>query len=144
LKLYEPSHEAAEFRPGVNKLRRAEALSPRLLRPARYHAEGAAGRHPGSTRQDQVVHRGLSKQGFAGDDNTFDPVVCNLEVIGEAVKQLPADLRSREPGIDWQKIAGLQDILIHQYFGIDVDILWDITQNKLPALDVSVSTLLRK
>ncbi len=68
----------------------------------------------------------------------------NLEVIGEAVKQLPADLRSREPAVEWQKIAGLRDILIHQYFGIDVDILWDITQNKLPALETSVGALLRE
>ena len=71
-------------------------------------------------------------------------MVRNLEVIGEAVKQLPADLRAREPSIDWQKIAGLRDILIHQYFGIDVDILWDIAQNKLPALEASVSAMLRK
>jgi uncharacterized protein with HEPN domain len=61
--------------------------------------------------------RGLSKQAFAGDDKTLDAVVRNLEVIGEAVKQLPADLRAREPRIDWQKIAGLRDVLIHQYFG---------------------------
>ena len=88
--------------------------------------------------------RGLSKQGFAADDKTLDAVVRNLEVIGEAVKQLPADLRAREPGIDWQKIAGLRDLLIHQYFGIDVDILWDIIQSKLPALEVSVSALLRE
>ncbi len=87
---------------------------------------------------------GLSKQAFAGDEKTLDAVVRNLEVIGEAVKQLPADLRAREPGIEWQKIGGLRDILIHQYFGIDVDILWDIIQNKLPALEVSVSTLLRE
>ena len=65
---------------------------------------------------------GLSKQGFAADEKTLDAVIRNLEVIGEAVKQLPADLRARQPGLDWQKIAGLRDILIHQYFGIDVDI----------------------
>src|SRR2546430_17266638 len=68
---------------------------------------------------------GLTKQGFAADEKTLDAVIRNLEVIGEAVKQLPADLRARQPGLDWQKIAGLRDILIHQYFGIDVDILWD-------------------
>jgi uncharacterized protein with HEPN domain len=85
---------------------------------------------------------GLSKQGFAADDKTIDAVVRNLEVIGEAVKQLPADMRSQEPGIEWQKIAGLRDVLIHQYFGVDVDILWDIIENKLPALEVAVTSLM--
>ena len=87
---------------------------------------------------------GLSKQAFAGDEKTLDAVVRNLEVIGEAVKRLPAELRAREPGIDWPTIGGLRDVLIHQYFGIDVDILWDIIENKLPALEVSVRTLLRE
>jgi len=99
---------------------------------------------PGAIGKIKRYTKGLSKQGFAGDDKTLDAVVRNLEVIGEAVKQLPADLRAREPSIDWQKIAGLRDILIHQYFGIDVDILWDIAQNKLPALEASVSAMLRK
>jgi len=67
--------------------------------------------------------RGLSREAFADDERTLDAVVRNLEVIGEAVKQLPADVRSREPTVEWEKIAGLRDILIHQYFGIDVEIL---------------------
>ena len=53
---------------------------------------------------------GFSKEAFASDDRTVDAVVRNLEVIGEAVKQLPPVLRAREPGVDWQKIAGLRDI----------------------------------
>ena len=97
----------------------------------------------GSISKIRRYTSGLSKQAFAADDKTLDAVVRNLEVLGEAVKQLPAELRAREPNIDWQKIAGLRDILIHQYFGIDVDILWDVIKNKLPLLEVGVTALLR-
>lgn len=86
---------------------------------------------------------GLSRDAFAADDRTVDAVVRNLEVVGEAVKRLPADLRSRRPEIEWQKIAGLRDILIHEYFGIDVDILWDVIDNKLSAVEEAVTALLR-
>ena len=72
---------------------------------------------------------GLSKDAFAADDKTVDAVVRNLEVVGEAVKRVPADLRARHPEIEWQKIAGLRDILIHACFGVDVDILWDVISN---------------
>ena len=66
----------------------------------------------------------------------------NLEVIGEAAKHLPEDARKRAPGIDWKKIAGLRDILIHEYFGIDGEIVWDVVQHKLPTLETSVTRML--
>ena len=83
-----------------------------------------------------------SKDDFSRDEKTLDAVVRNLEVVGEAVKKVPLDVRSKNPSVDWQKIAGLRDILIHEYFGIDIEIVWDVIQNKLPDLEAQVKKIL--
>jgi uncharacterized protein with HEPN domain len=61
----------------------------------------------------------LSFETFSSDEKTVDAVVRNLEILGEATKQVPDFVRSDHPQVDWYRIAGLRDILIHQYFGID-------------------------
>jgi len=63
-----------------------------------------------------------------------DAIIRNLEIIGEAVKRLPKGLIDKYPKIEWKKITGLRDILIHAYFGIDIEIVWDVVQNKIPVL----------
>ncbi len=78
---------------------------------------------------------GMSADSFAADNKTLDAVLRNLEVIGEAVKCIPGDIRAQHPQVEWKKMAGLRDILIHQYFGIDAEIIWDVVQNKLPELE---------
>ena len=78
---------------------------------------------------------GMSAGTFAADSKTLDAVLRNLEVIGEAVKRVPDEVRSQHQQVEWKKIAGLRDILIHQYFGIDAEIIWDVVQNKLPELE---------
>jgi len=77
----------------------------------------------------------LTRESFGGDRKTVDAVLRNLEVIGEAVKQVPAEVRTAHPNVEWQKIAGLRDILIHAYFGVDLDIVWDVVSNKLTVLE---------
>src|SRR5215210_2552453 len=82
---------------------------------------------------------GLSLETFSDDSKTVDAVVRNLEVIGEAVKRIPAEVQLKYQKVDWKRIAGLRDILIHDYFGIDLEIIWDILQNKLPTLEEQIA-----
>ena len=90
----------------------------------------------------QVYTSGLTHTGFSGDLKTLDAVVRNLEIIGEAIKKIPDEVRTQYPDVEWKKIAGLRDILIHEYFGIDTEIIWDVTQNKLPALAGQIKKIL--
>lgn len=87
---------------------------------------------------------GMSFQDFVCDEKTIDSVIRNLEVIGEAVKNLPDDLRLKYPSIDWKRMAGLRDILIHEYFGIDLEIIWDVVQNKLLGVEKNISAMLNE
>lgn len=95
-----------------------------------------------ATRKIASYTARLSKAAFLEDEKTFDAVVRNLEVIGEAVKKLPEDLRAEHAAVEWKKIAGLRDILIHEYFGLDAEIVWDIVQTKVPVLDREIRAML--
>src|SRR3989344_1350042 len=75
---------------------------------------------------------------FSKNKMMRDAVIRNLEIIGEAVKNVPVEVRNKFPEIDWKKIAGLRDILIHAYSGINEQILWDIVENKIPTLKKQV------
>lgn len=97
-----------------------------------------------ATRKIASYTAHLSKAVFLEDEKTFDAVVRNLEVIGEAVKKLPEDLRAQHPTVEWKKIAGLRDILIHEYFGLDSEIVWDIVKNKVPTLSEEVRAMVNQ
>ncbi len=78
---------------------------------------------------------GLTREMFDQDDRTIDAVIRNLQIIGEAAKMVPESVRASYPTVAWKKIAGLRDILAHQYFEVDLDIIWDVLQTNLPELD---------
>ena len=84
----------------------------------------------------------LGLKEFADDEKTVDAVVRQLEIIGEAARSIPEDARSRHTQIDWRRVIALRNILIHQYFAVDVEIIWDIVQNKLPDLDRDIRQML--
>jgi len=82
---------------------------------------------------------GLTRDSFDRDDKTIDAVIRNLEIIGEAAKMVPESVRANYLSVEWKKIAGLRDILAHQYFEVDLDIIWDILTNKLPELERQIN-----
>jgi len=71
-----------------------------------------------------------------------DAVIRNLEIIGEATKKLTPDLRDRRPEVPWSRIAGMRDVLIHDYFDVDLQIVWDVVKNRLPELKSHVESLI--
>ena len=87
---------------------------------------------------------GLDEITFRAARKTVDAVVRNLEVIGEAVKRLGPDTKALAPTIEWKRIAGLRDVLIHAYFGIDDAMLWTISQQKIPALLIAARDLVTR
>jgi uncharacterized protein with HEPN domain len=85
----------------------------------------------------------LTFEAFSGDDLVVDAVIRNLEIIGEAVKKLPRGIRERYSDIPWKEVAGFRDVLIHDYFGIDIGVVWKTIIEDLPFLKKYVELILK-
>ena len=88
--------------------------------------------------------QGMDAEAFSSDRKTQDAVIRNLEVIGEASRNLSEELKARSNEIEWSKIIGFRNILAHEYFGVSVPIVWDIVQNKLDPLRDACTKLLKQ
>ena len=86
---------------------------------------------------------GLSYDDFIKDDKTKDAVVRNLEIIGEAANQIPMDIRERYKDIPWAQIVGLRHRLIHGYFVVDYDIVWNIISKEIPDLKIKIKEIFK-
>ena len=88
--------------------------------------------------------QGLRPEEFLANEVLKRAFVRSLEVIGEAVKKLPAEFRQKYSHIDWRAIAGTRDKLIHDYFGVDYEIVWDIVISEVPQLKEQVENILQE
>ena len=86
--------------------------------------------------------RDVEKDKFLKDKEKQSAVIRQIEIIGEAAKNLPTSFKNKYPQIPWQKIAGARDKLIHHYFGVDLDAVWDILKEDLPHLKSQIEAIL--
>jgi uncharacterized protein with HEPN domain len=89
---------------------------------------------------DAILHyTSEGREHFLQDRKTQDAVVRNLEIIGEASKRLSDDLKQSQPQVPWKQIAGMRDRLIHAYFGVDLNLVWEVVEKRLPELRAAVT-----
>jgi len=86
--------------------------------------------------------RNMDFEDFARDRKTINAVIRSIEVIGETAKHIPKSIRDKYPSITWRKMAGMRDKLIHEYFGVDIKILWKTIKKDIPPLKPLIQNIL--
>ncbi len=86
----------------------------------------------------------LPKEDFLSTTEVQDAVIRRIEIVGEAAKGLPTEFKARYSEIPWRQIAGMRDVLVHEYLGVDLDLLWKTVKEDLPKLEESLSKVIRE
>lgn len=95
-------------------------------------------------RRISVYTHELPYKAFLSDTRTQDAVIRNLEIIGEATKKLSVELRNQYPSVPWKEMAGARDRLIHNYFGVDLEVVWEISTAELSDLTAQIAEILNR
>ena len=92
----------------------------------------------------QNYTEGLTYDKFPFEEKTVDAVIRNFEIIGEAAKRIPDEYKILHSEIEWRRIVGFRNRIIHEYFDIDYSIMWEIMENYLPELIMNITTLIKE
>ena len=96
----------------------------------------------GAISDIRMFIQGMSAVDFMADKKTVNAVIRSLEIIGEATGKIPKDVVMRYPNVPWDEIIGMRNRLIHEYFGVDIDIVWQTVQDDLIPLETAINTVL--
>ena len=98
----------------------------------------------GAAEETERFTKGMTLEEFLRDRKTSNAVIRSLEVMGEAAKKIPEEIRSRYPEIPWKRVAGMRDILIHEYHGVELEIIWKTIREELPPLHPLLEKMLQE
>jgi uncharacterized protein with HEPN domain len=91
----------------------------------------------------ELYTRGMAEEAFLASSMVQDAVIRNLQTLAESTQRLSARAKEGQPAIDWRKIAGFRNILVHDYLGVDLEKVWNIVQNDLPVLKSAIGAMLK-
>lgn len=97
-----------------------------------------------SIKKIEKYIKDLKYSDFENNDLIVDAVVRNLEIIGEAARNIPENVRQANPNVPWSRMIGLRNVTVHEYFGLDLSVIWEIARKNLPETKQSVVKLLKK
>lgn len=86
----------------------------------------------------------VNRVALEANDEKLSAILYQITIIGEATKRLSSDLREQHPNIPWREMAGMRDVIVHEYDQLDFEVIWDVVQNKLPELQTLIQPLLKQ